>query len=210
VLEGSALGGSRPRPRWREPVGWKNYGRLLRLVQKLEGYHSTRDVLLAAGLGNDPRGGVGGLHAASALGLCHARSGGRRSLVWGPGARPSQETPPRLARQEEYRRVIAVLRKSPRAAFATAVLQEVAGGRTRQELVGALKLLVAADLVVHVVMRPWTRRYGISCWGWHSPEIRDADRYYRGGLQPKPPLSIDVISGAGLTVVDREVANRDL
>jgi hypothetical protein len=156
---------TRPRPRWRQPVGWEKYKRLLRLVKKLDGYHSTADVLRAAGLAKDPRGGVGALHMASVLGLCHARSGGRRTLVWGPGQRPARETAPGLARETEYRRVVAVLRKAPRAAFPTAFLAELAGGRTRQEVVGAMKLLVAAGLVDHVIMRPWTKSHGITCWG---------------------------------------------
>jgi hypothetical protein len=158
---------------------------------------------------NDPRGGVGALHAASVLRLCHARSGGRRSLLWGPGARPAGETAPSFAREKEYGRVVAVLRRAPRAAFPTALLQELAGGRTRQEVVGAMKLLVAAGLVVHVVMRPWTKSYGLSCWGWFSPDISDTDRYYQGGLRPQEPLSLDVLDEAGLTVADRELANRD-
>src|SRR6266566_5340614 len=190
----------RPRLRWREPVGWKNYKRLLRVVRKFDGYHSTHDVLRAAGLEKDPRGGIGALHAASAMGLCHARSGGRRSLLWGPGPPPADEAAPSLARETEYRRVIAVLRKAPRAAFPTAFLQELAGGRTRQEVVGAMKLLVAAGLVDHVVMPPWTKSHGITCWGWSSPHIRDTDRHYRGGLGPKESLSF----------VDEMLPSRDL
>jgi hypothetical protein len=58
-------------------------------------------------------------------------------------------------------------------------------------MVGAMKLFVAAGLVVHVAMRPWTKFHGISCWGWFSPEIRDSDRYYHGGLggeqESQPP-----------------------
>jgi hypothetical protein len=125
---------------------------------------------------------VGGLHAASVVHLCHARSSGRRSLEWGPGARPAGEVAPKLAREFEYRRVIEALQKAPRAAFPTARLQDLAGGRTRQEMVGAMKLLVAAELVVHVPMRPWTKNYAISCWGWFSADLRDSDRYYHGGL----------------------------
>jgi hypothetical protein len=181
-------------------VGWEKYKRLLRLVKKLDGYHSTADVLRAAGLAKDPRGGVGALHMASVLGLCHARSGGRRTLVWGPGQRPARETAPGLARETEYRRVVAVLRKAPRAAFPTAFLAELAGGRTRQEVVGAMKLLVAAGLVDHVIMRPWTKSHGITCWGWSSSHIRDTDRYYRGGLGPKESLSF----------VDQMLPTRDL
>jgi hypothetical protein len=100
----------------------------------------------------------------------------------------------------EYRRVIAVLRKAPRAAFPTAFLAELAGGRTRQEVVGAMKLLVAAGLVDHVIMRPWTKSHGITCWGWSSSHIRDTDRYYRGGLGPKESLSF----------VDEMLPDRDL
>jgi hypothetical protein len=169
-------------------------------VKKLDGYHSTAEVLRAAGLANDPRGGVGALHAASVLGLCHARSGGRRSLTCGPGPRPAGEAVPRLAREKEYGRVVKLLRTAPRAAFPTALLQELAGGRSRQEVVGAMKLLVAAGLVVHVVMRPWTKSHGITCWGWSSSDIRDTDRYYRGGLGPKESLSF----------VDEMLPSRDL
>jgi hypothetical protein len=181
-------------------VGWEKYKRLLRLVKKLDGYESTADVLRASGLAKDQRGGVGALHAASVLGLCHARSGGRRSLLWGPGPRPADEPAPSLARETEYRRVVAVLRKAPRAAFPTAFLAELAGGRTRQEVVGAMKLLVAAGLVDHVIMRPWTKSHGITCWGWSSSHIRDTDRYYRGGLGPKESLSF----------VDEMLPDRDL
>src|SRR5262249_6121653 len=81
----------RARLRWREPVGWEKYARLFRLIEGLNGWRSTRDLLEEAGLDNDPRGGIGGLHVASALGLCHARSGGRRSLVWSSGSRPAGE-----------------------------------------------------------------------------------------------------------------------
>jgi hypothetical protein len=196
--ERSRTAGARPRLRWRDPSGWKKYERLLRLIRKLDGYQPTWDVLRAAGLVNDPRGGIGALHAASALGLCHARSGGRRSLTWGPGRRPSDETVPKLARETEYGRVVKQLRKAPRAAFPTALLQELAGGRTRQEVVGAMKLLVAAGLVDHVIMRPWTKSHGITCWGWSSSHIRD--RYYRGGLGPKESLSF----------VDEMLPDRDL
>jgi hypothetical protein len=102
--------------------------------------------------------------------------------------------------------VVRVLRKAPRAAFPTAFLQELAGGRTRQEVVGAMKLLVAADLVDHVVMRPWTKSHGISCWGWSSPDIRDTDRYYRGGPGPRESLSLDAPGGDRLTVADRDLS----
>jgi hypothetical protein len=67
-----------------------------------------------------------------------------------------------------------------------------------------MKLLVAAGLVVHVVMRPRTKRYGISCWGWFSSDVHDTDRYYRGGLGPKEPLSYEE---AGLTIGDPEPAD---
>ena len=183
--------------RWRQPAGWEKYKRLLKLVKKLDGYESTADVLRASGLAKDPRGGMGALHMASVLGFCHAHSGGRRTLLWGPGRRPARETAPKLARETEYRRVVNMLRKAPRAAFPTGRLQEVAGGRTRQEVVGAMKLLVAAGLVDYVVMRPWTKSRGITCWGWSSPDIHDSDRHYRGGLGgPQEPVVLGWMQGA--------------
>lgn len=42
-----------------------------------------------------------------------------------------------------------------------------------------MKLLAAAGLVEHVVMRPSTKSHGITCWGWSSPDIRDDERYYQ-------------------------------
>ena len=67
-----------------------------------------------------------------------------------------------------------------------------------------MKLLVVADLVVHVVMRPWTKNHGITCWGWSSSDIRDTDRYYRGG----PNTDSLSYEEAGLAIGDPEPANR--
>jgi hypothetical protein len=154
------------------------------LIDRLDGEAATGEILAAAGLARDPRGGIGGLHAASAIGLCHARSGGRRRLIWRPGRRPKGERLPRLTRERDYARVLRLLQGDPRAAYPTGYLQDVAGGRTRQEVGGAMKLWVAAELVVYLLMKPPTRGYAIPCWGWRSDEVLVGDRYYRGGRLP--------------------------
>jgi hypothetical protein len=176
--------GWRAGPRFPEPRGWERYERLLRLIERLDGEAATGEILASAGLAGDPRGGIGGLHAASAIGLCHAHSGGRRRLIWRPGRRAKGERLPRLVREREYARVLRLLQGDPRAACPTGYLQDVAGGRTRQEVVGAMKLWVAAELVVYLLMKPPTRRYPIPCWGWQSDEVPPGDRYYRGGRLP--------------------------
>jgi hypothetical protein len=181
---------------------------LLRLIGKLEDEARTGEILAAAGLAGDPRGGIGGLHAASALGLCHACSGGRRTLLWRPGPRRQDERPPKLAREAEYRRVLEVLRSEPRAAFPTGYLEDVAGRRTRQEVMGAMKLFVAARLVEHVVCRPRTQYHRITCWGWSSPEIKERDRYYRAGEEAREPLSLDASPGDRGTIADFDRARR--
>lgn len=196
--------------RWAPPTGWDKYRRLLELIGGLEGDPPTSEVLAAVGLERDPRGGIGALHMASALGRCHARTGGRRRLVWRAGARPDGEQAPRLARETEYRRLLRLLNRNPRAAFPTAYLQGVAGDRSRQEVVGAMKLLVAADVVVHLVMIPWYRPYGITCWGLAHEGVTYRQRHYRGGLRPREPLSLDwePVPG-GPTLADIESARRD-
>lgn len=199
--------GRRVRARWREPIGWERYARLLEFVVELQRELPTMEILAAVDLAHDPRGGIGGLHAASALGCCHARSAGRRTLVWRAGSRPAGEVAPKLAREAEYLRVLALLRRNPRAAFPTGLLQDLAGGRTRQEMVGALKTFVAAGLVVHVVMRPQTKNYGVSCWGWASPDVRERDRYYRGGVLPGPELSFEQMAEDGR--LDAALARRE-
>ena len=177
--------------RWAPPTGWEKYRRLLESIGGLEEDTPTSEVLAAVGLERDPRGGIGALHMASALGLCHARTGGRRRLVWRAGARPDGEEAPRLARETDYRRVLRLLNRNPRAAFPTAYLQVLADGRSRQEVVGAMKLLVAADVVVHLVMIPWYRPHGITCWGLAHEGVTYSQRYYRGGFRPRPPVNVD-------------------
>jgi hypothetical protein len=175
---------------------------LYALVGELEGGVPTAGVLAEAGLLRDPRGGVGGLHAASALFRCHARSGGRRTLVWFSGRRPEDEVAPKLAREEEYRRVLRLLRRSPRSGFPTARLQEVAGGRTRQEVMGAMKLFVAAGVVVHLVLPGYVSAAGLTCWGWALSDVAPGKRVYRPGMRPREPLSLDWEYDDGRTFAD--------
>ncbi len=134
---------------------------------------------------------MGALHAASAIGKCFASTAGRRSLVWSPGRRPQGEPIPSLARENDYKQVLLVLKSEPHAAIPTARLQEVTGGRTRQEVVGAMKLLVAAGVVVHLVMPRQTATGGTTCWGWLDTAAAPQQRIYRPGVPPQPPLSLD-------------------
>jgi hypothetical protein len=74
---------------------------------------------------------------------------------------------------------------------------------------GAMKLFVAAGVVVYLLMRPETKRYEIACWGWNSPPIRDEDRYYRGGVRLGPPLTLDLRSDDRGTIADIDAVRHD-
>jgi hypothetical protein len=86
--------------------------------------------------------------------------------MWLSGARPKDEPAPKLAREREYGRVVRLLEQSPERVFPTEMLARVAGGRTRQEVSGAMKLLVAARVAIHVVIRSdYVRGHTYSAWG---------------------------------------------
>ncbi len=199
----------RLKPRWRTPTGWEKYALLLEQLQTLVPRTQKRELLAAAGLLADPRGGIGALHAASAVGKCYASTDGRRRLVWSPGRRPENEPIPKLARENEYKRVLLVLARDPHAAMPTARLQDVAGRRSRQEMAGAMKLFVAAGLVVHLILQPRTSNGGITCWGWLRSDVAPEQRVYRPGVPPQPPLSLDWDYGDNVTLADVYVLQRE-
>jgi hypothetical protein len=189
-------------------TAWEKYALLLEQLRAFEPMTPTAELLEAAGLAYDPRGGIGALHAASAIGRCHANTGGRRRLRWSPGRRPEGEPIPKFAREREYKLALLVLAKEPKAALPTSRLQDVVGRRSRQEVVGAMKLFVAAGLVVHLILKPRSSNGGISCWGWLRSDLRREDREYRPGQPPKPPLSLDWKYSENWTLADAYVARR--
>jgi hypothetical protein len=98
----------------------------------------------------------------------------------------------------------------PLAGFPTGLLQDVTGGRSRQEVVGAMKLFVVAGVAVHVALVPYERNAAITCWALANPSLSSEERVYTPGEPPPTTLSLDWEYGRNFTLMDVVSLQRDL
>lgn len=83
--------------------------RVVAVASSLKAPRATSDLLAEAEAAEDPKGGLGALRILDLAGHVHARSGGRRQLIWHPGPREGAD-PPRLVQRERHMRLRDLLR----------------------------------------------------------------------------------------------------
>jgi hypothetical protein len=83
--------------------------RVIAVASSLKAPRATSDLLAEAEAEEDPKGGLGALRMLHLTGHVHARSGGRRQLIWHPGALEGGD-PPRLVQRERHMRLRDLLR----------------------------------------------------------------------------------------------------
>lgn len=83
--------------------------RVIAVASSLKAPRATADLLAEAEAAEDPKGGLGALRILDLAGHVHARSGGRRQLIWHPGPREGAD-PPRLVQRERHMRLRDLLR----------------------------------------------------------------------------------------------------
>lgn len=95
-----------------QPQSLARIRRVVDVASSLVTPQATADVVAAAGAEQDPKGALGALRMLDVEGVVHARSGGRRQLVWHAGPRSDEAEPPRLAERERYSRLRGLLRRN--------------------------------------------------------------------------------------------------
>lgn len=120
----------------------------MRIVRETEVPASTKDLLHAAGLENDPHGGRGALKMAEVLGLVHASRGKRKTLCWRGGPGPVGDERRRgLPELLAFRRLRDLLQHYRGSLIGTPDLLRDSEVANQREALGALKLLHLCGLV---------------------------------------------------------------
>jgi hypothetical protein len=87
----------------------------------------TAELVRRARAGADEKGALGALRVLDLEGVVHARTGGRRQLIWHPGPRPDVISTPRGVHHQLYLRLRELMRRDARAWHSTDSLMINAG-----------------------------------------------------------------------------------
>jgi hypothetical protein len=94
-----------PPARFRNSLKPESLSRIRAVVEtarRLRNPATTEDVVVAAAASSDRKGALGALRMLDVEGIVHARSGGRRQLVWHPGPRPRNVPVARMVDRPRY------------------------------------------------------------------------------------------------------------